>query len=160
MAAADEPQPAEPDPSLPLVDYILRETQYLYSLALLITFIIGVAWYSVYNAKNDGDLNRPHLRGPDGKPLPVTRKVKKDDGERKIGPHFGPAAKIVFRALATIVFLCYLGSGASMFIHAFWYEDPYEWTKHGLKWAGEWSVVCLYSSKSWPCDAFVFLSRF
>jgi hypothetical protein len=131
------------DPPNTLVDVILRETQYLYSLVLLITFVSLAAWYSVFNAKKEEDIVQSKFKGPGGKPLPITKRKKRTNGERKLGPHFGTAAKIVFRFLAAIVFLTYLASALLMLVHAFWYEDPYKWSKEGLPWAGQWSVVCL-----------------
>lgn len=133
--------PVSPPRDSSLVDVVLRETQYLYALVLLLTFVSFAAWYSVYNAKKDDDIIQSHVKGPGGKPLPITKRKKRDNGERKLGPHFGLAAKNVFRYLAAVVFLSYIGSGASMLVHAFKYEDPYQWSRHGLSWAGEWTAV-------------------
>ena len=145
MVADDEkPRPRRPgfdDGRSSPVDLILRETQYLYALVLLITFVGGAAWYSVYNAKKGEDHVQPVVKGPGGKPLPITKRKKRNDGDRKIGPRFGRVAKNVFRYLTAVVFLTYVASGVSMFIHAFYHEDPYKWSKEGLPWAGEWSVV-------------------
>lgn len=144
MVAAIEKPPSErpgSDHDDAFADNLLRETQYLYALVLLITFIGCAAWYSVYNAKKEEDVVHSTVKGPGGKPLPITRRKKRNDGERKIGPHFGTAAKIVFRCIAAIVFLSYVATSASMFVHAFWHEDPYRWSRDGLPWAGEWSVV-------------------
>lgn len=124
-----------------LADTILQKTQYLYALVLLSAFVCLAAWYSVFNAKKEEDIIESTVKGPGGKPLPITKLRKGNDGERKIGPHFGRAAKNVFRYLAFVIFLCYVGSAASMFVHAFWHEDPYDWSKNGLPWAGEWTVV-------------------
>ncbi|RDA83096.1 hypothetical protein CP532_3080 [Ophiocordyceps camponoti-leonardi (nom. inval.)] len=130
-----------------LVDVILRETQYLYALLLLVTFLTGAAWYSVYNAKKQELLAQPKAKGPGGKPLPATKRKKRDsNGERKFGPSFGPAAKIVFRYLAFVVFATYIASAVALFNHAFWHENPYEWSKEGLSWAGEWTVVHVMGS--------------
>ncbi|KAH7159962.1 hypothetical protein B0J13DRAFT_117681 [Dactylonectria estremocensis] len=127
---------------LPLVDDILRHTQYLYALILLAAFITCAAWYSVVNAKKEEDLVQSKVKGPGGKPLPLTKKKNaRADGSRKIGPGFGRTAKNVFRYLAAVVFLSYVASASIMFNHAFWHEDPYRWWKEGLPWAGEWSVV-------------------
>ncbi|RBR09827.1 uncharacterized protein FIESC28_09706 [Fusarium coffeatum] len=127
---------------LPLADYILRKTQYLYALILLIAFISGAAWYSVVNSKKQEDQVHSTIKGPGGKPLPITKKKSsRADGDRKIGPGFGRTAKNVFRYLAFVVFLTYVCSAGFMFYHAFWFEDPYSWSKEGLPWAGEWSVV-------------------
>ncbi|KAF4994021.1 hypothetical protein FGRMN_6055 [Fusarium graminum] len=127
---------------LPLVDYILRKTQYLYALILLTAFISGAAWYSVVNSKKQEDQVQSTIKGPGGKPLPITKKKRsRADGDRKIGPGFGRTAKNVFRYLAFVVFLTYVASAGFMFYHAFWFEDPYHWSKEGLPWAGEWSVV-------------------
>lgn len=145
MVAAIEKPPSErpgSDSDDTFADDLLRETQYLYALILLVTFIGCAAWYSVYNAKKEEDVIHSTVKGPGGKPLPITRRKKRDDGERKIGPHFGTAAKNVFRCITAIVFFSYVGTSASMFVHAFWHEDPYQWSREGLPWAGEWSVVC------------------
>lgn len=127
---------------LPIADYILRKTQYLYALILLTAFISGAAWYSVVNSKKQEDQVQSTIKGPGGKPLPITKKKRsRADGDRKIGPGFGRTAKNVFRYLAFVVFMTYVGSAGFMFYHAFWFEDPYHWSKEGLPWAGEWSVV-------------------
>lgn len=120
-----------------LVSIILRRTQFWYSLVLLVTFLTGAAWYSAHNAKEKEDNPPSTVKGSGG-----THKDEGDSGS-KLNPHFGPAAKNFFRCIAAVLFLSYVGSGVSMFVHAFWYEDPYEWARKGLPWAGEWSVVCL-----------------
>ena len=137
-----DPIPTSHDSSI--VDVILRETQYLYALVLLTTFVSFAAWYSVYNAKKEDDIIQSHIKGPGGKPLPITKRKKRDNGERKLGPNFGRVAKNVFRYLAAVVFLSYIGNGAFMLAHAFKYEDPYQWSREGLPWAGEWSAVRFY----------------
>lgn len=148
MAAADERSPLSPrldsdlDDTLPLPDRVLHRVQYLYALILLVTFVGCAAWYSIVNAKKEEDIVQPTVKGPGGKPLPITKRKKRTDGERKIGPRFGRTAKNVFRYIAGIVFLSYVASGAFMFNHAFYHENPYRWSKEGLPWAGEWSVVC------------------
>ncbi|KAF4591657.1 heavy metal tolerance protein precursor [Ophiocordyceps camponoti-floridani] len=150
MEAEDESPPSRrgPDHGHPetLVDLILREMQYIYALVLLVTFLTGAAWYSVYNAKRQEVLAQPKAKGPGGKPLPVTKSKKRDSGQRKLGPSFGPAAKIVFRYLAFVVFSTYVASGVALFDHAFWHENPYKWSKEGLPWAGEWTVVHVMGS--------------
>ncbi|KAG5963934.1 hypothetical protein E4U57_005802 [Claviceps arundinis] len=127
-------------------DALRRQTQYLYALILLFAFVSGAAWYSVYNAKKEEVVVQTTVKGPGGKPLPITKRKKRDDGERKLGPRFGPTAKNVFRYLAAVLFLSYVGTGVSMFIHAFWHENPYKWSKEGLPWAGEGSVVHVIGS--------------
>lgn len=139
---ADDAPPDDPR-GLTMAEKVLRETQYLYSLILLVAFISLAAWYSVFNAKKEEDLVQPTVKGPGGKPLPITKRKKRSNGERKIGPRFGSTAKIVFRILAAGVFLSYLVTGVAIFYHAFWHENPYKWSKEGLPWAGEWTVVCL-----------------
>ena len=133
-----------------LTDRILEQTQYVYSVVLLAAFIGGAAWYSVMNSKKDEDETIPTMKGPGGKPLPITKKNKRDNGERKIGPDFGVTAKNVFRVLAFVVFLCYLLTGISMFDHAFYHENPAQWAQQGLPWAGEWTVVCFTVPVSRP----------
>ncbi|PHH60443.1 hypothetical protein CDD81_1655 [Ophiocordyceps australis] len=147
MAAGDETSPRargtlhNGQGHLGIVDTILHETQYLYALILLFTFVTCAAWYSIYNSKKDEKSSPQTVKGPGGKPLPITKPKIRGDGERKMGPRFGRVAKYVFRYLAAVIFLSYVASTTSMFIHAFWHEDPYKWSKQGLPWAGEWSVV-------------------
>ncbi|KFA67385.1 hypothetical protein S40285_00163 [Stachybotrys chlorohalonatus IBT 40285] len=128
-------------PSLGLSDEILRNTQYIYSLVLLVSFIVFAAWYSVFNSKKEEDTVQSHVKGPGGKPLPVTKRKKRNAGERKLGPHFGRAAKNAFRCLAAGVVITYVGNAVALYVHAFEYEDPNQWTKNGLPWAGEWTLV-------------------
>ncbi|KAH7326423.1 half-sized multidrug resistance protein [Stachybotrys elegans] len=135
-----------PPPSPPLNDILLQKTQYLYALILLVAFISCAAWYSIFNAKKEEDIIQSHIKGPGGKPLPITKRKKRDAAERKLGPHFGPVAKNVFRCLAAGVFLSYVASGITLFVYAFFHENPYEWAKHGLSWAGEWTVVHVVGS--------------
>ncbi|KAJ6781906.1 hypothetical protein PWT90_10905 [Aphanocladium album] len=149
MAAADDLSALETRQSnqtIPTPDLILRETQYLYSFILLLSFISCVAWYSIYNAKRQENIVQSQVKGPGGKPLPVTKRKTKDDGERKLGPHFGSAAKNVFRYLSAVIFLSYVATGASMFDHAFYHDNPYKWSKEGLPWAGEWTIVHVLGS--------------
>ncbi|OAA50239.1 heavy metal tolerance protein precursor [Cordyceps fumosorosea ARSEF 2679] len=149
MAAADNvplPQHRLSGPSIPASDLILREKQYLYSFILIVAFLSCVAWYSVDHAKKQESILQLHGNGPGGKPLPVTKKKTKDDGERTLGPHFGPAAKNVFRYLTAIIFLSYVASGVCMFDHAFYHDNSYKWSKEGLSWAGEWTVVHIIGS--------------
>jgi ABC-type transport system involved in Fe-S cluster assembly fused permease/ATPase subunit len=126
-----------------LASLVLRLTEYFYTLVLLVTFISGAAWYSIFNSKKDEDLVQTQAKGPGGKPLPLTKRKRRDNGERKIGPHFGFVAKNVFRSIAAGVCLAYMATAASAMKHAFVYEDPYEWTQNGLAWAGTWTVVHL-----------------
>ncbi|KAG9253844.1 heavy metal tolerance protein [Emericellopsis atlantica] len=140
-----------------LSDRVLRRTQYLYSAILLVAFVGLAAWYSVYNAKKTDDVVESTVKGPGGKPLPVTRTRKKDDGERKLGPHFGLLAKNVFRVLAAGVFLAYVASDVLVARHAFQYDDPYRWSKSGLSWGGEWSVVHLLGATFFHLYIFVSL---
>lgn len=165
-APPDDPRgafPAHAGPhGLTMAEKVLRETQYLYSLILLVAFISLAAWYSVFNAKKEEDIVQPTVKGPGGKPLPITKRKKRSNGERKIGPRFGSIAKNVFRFLAAVVFASYVVTGSTMFYHAFWHENPYKWSKEGLPWAGEWTVVCLSSpfapSPGFPGFSLVFPS--
>lgn len=147
MAAVDNTSPATEQPGsgsgagLSLAEQILRRTQYLYALVLLVTFICCAGWYSVVNSKKQEKPAESKIKGPGGKPLPSSKREKPKDGERKIGPVFGRTAKNVFRCLAAVVFLSYVASTTALVNHAFWHEDPYRWSKEGLPWAGEWTVV-------------------
>lgn len=146
MAAADDPPPGQHPPRTPsFVDHVLQDTQYCYSLVLLTTFIVGAAWYSVFNAKKNGEFSKPStVKGPGGKPLPVTKRKPKVEAERKIGPKFGPAAKNAFRYLASMVFLSYVATASALFVHAFYHEDPVKWSREGLPYAGEYTVVSIF----------------
>lgn len=150
MAAAEDKPPnirSDSGDNLPTVDWILRRTSFVYALILLVAFISGAAWYSVFNAKKEEDIVQPVVKGPGGKPLPITKRKKRTDGRRKLGPSFGRTGKNVFRTIAAGIFLSYVVSGSLMFDHAFWHEDPYKWSREGLPWAGEWTAV------SGTCDS-------
>jgi hypothetical protein len=144
MAAFEEIPPDRHDGSgtqNSFAKLLLKQTEFLYSVILVVAFISGAAWYSIFNARKEEDVVQSHVKGPGGKPLPLTKRKKRDNGDRKIGPHFGPVAKNVFRTLAAGIFITYVCTAVSMLIHAFAWEDPFKWSKDGLSWAGDWTVV-------------------
>ncbi|KAI1310907.1 ABC transporter-like protein [Xylaria venustula] len=94
-----------------LVDTLLTTTQYLYPGSLLLILLLFGALYSIYTARNKGDVIVPTVTGPGGRPLPVTKKrsvVQESDGR------FSPAARALFQWLYTAVTLTFVGQGAAI----------------------------------------------
>ncbi|KAI0971826.1 ABC transporter-like protein [Xylaria arbuscula] len=94
-----------------LVETLLTTTQYLYPGLLLIILLLFGALYSIYTARNKGDVIIPTVTGPGGRPLPVTKKrsiAQESDGR------FSPSARALFQWLYTAVTLTFVGQGATI----------------------------------------------
>lgn len=124
-----------------LVERILTFTQYLYpGLLLLILLLIG-AIYSIYTARNRGDVIIPNVTGPGGKPLPVTKKRSLGNKSQKSDERFSPATRALFQWLYAAVTLTFVGQGAAIATHALLERNPdgdHTW------WCGEAKTVMIF----------------
>ncbi|KAM0272234.1 hypothetical protein ACHAQH_008776 [Verticillium albo-atrum] len=98
---------------------ILRDTLIWYPAILLIAFFISGVAYSILTAKKEEDLVEPGVRGPGGKPLPATKKRKRNSDGNSIhwGPTPSPAFKKAFAWLSLVMFLVFFANGIAHFAH-------------------------------------------
>ncbi|TGJ84390.1 hypothetical protein E0Z10_g4340 [Xylaria hypoxylon] len=138
-----------------LAKRILTSTQYLYpGLLLLILLLVG-ATYSIYTARNKGDVIVPTVTGPGGRPLPVTKKRTIDDKSQEPDGRFSPAVRALFQWLYIAVTLTFIGQGAAIATHALLERSPegdYAW------WCGESKTV--YTLGSSFLYLYVFIALF
>ncbi|KAI1426193.1 ABC transporter-like protein [Xylaria sp. FL1777] len=96
-----------------LAESMLTATQYLYPGLLLLILLLCGAIYSIYTARNRGDVVVPTVTGPGGKPLPATKK-RSIDKSQESDERFSPAARALFQWLYTAVTLTFVGQGAAI----------------------------------------------
>jgi hypothetical protein len=101
-------------PNDSLVESILSTTQYLYPGLLLLILLLFGAGYSIYKARNQGDVIVPTVTGPGGRPLPVTKKRRVDNASQEPEGRFSPAVRALFQWLYTAVTLTFVGQGAAI----------------------------------------------
>lgn len=121
-------------------------TQYLYPDLLLLAFIVIGATHSVYTAMRKEDVVAPTVKGPGGKPLPVTkrRRDENDSGE----PHeFSPCARRFFQTSMVLATLTLFGTGGAIAARALIHRSADG--QHGW-WCGEPKTVS-NSSNNLPC---------
>lgn len=145
-----------PERPLALLDYV----QYLYALVLLLTFAGAAAVHSVITARSDEDLEVSDVRGPGGKPLPVTKRKSGGSRSRRSGsdgsaadgvgdqlsggddaerPTFGLASRRVFQYLTAFAAFTFVADGVAISVHSI--SDRVEAGAEDGWWCGEPRVV-------------------
>ncbi|KAI2626509.1 hypothetical protein GGR54DRAFT_473782 [Hypoxylon sp. NC1633] len=117
-------------------------TQYLYPDLLLLAFIVIGATHSVYTAMRKEDVVVPTVRGPGGKPLPVTKRRRSDD-DASDSAEFSPLARTFFQYSMVIVTLTFLAAGGAIAARALIHRSADG--EHGW-WCGEPKTVFVLGS--------------
>lgn len=112
-------------------------TQYLYPDLLLLVFILVGATHSVYTAMRKDDVVVPTIRGPGGKPLPVTKRRLSDD-DASDPDDFSPHARRFFQCSMVIATLTFLATGGAIAARALIHRSADG--EHGW-WCGEPKTV-------------------
>jgi hypothetical protein len=144
MAAAEN-QPLLASANLPgrhaTSGRILDVTQLWYAPAILATFIACALGYSIYTAQAEEDIITPSVRGPGGKPLPVTKRKKSRDSHAwdfRL-PDPSSSAKRCFQCLTAGVVLSFLASIALLVAHA--KRDNQDLLNPDVRWSGGESTI-------------------
>ncbi|KAI0802583.1 ABC transporter-like protein [Xylaria sp. FL0064] len=138
-----------------LAESILTATQYVYPGLLLLILMLFGALYSIYTARNQGDVIVPTVTGPGGRPLPVTKKRAAGDSSQDSNERFSPATRRTFQWMYTAVTFTFVGQGAAIAARAL-----LERTTHGNNawWCGEAKTV--YTLGSAFLYLYVFITLF
>lgn len=96
-----------------LAERVRDITQYLYPDLLLLAFIVIGATHSVYTAMRKEDVVVPTIRGPGGKPLPVTKR-RRDDDDSSDPQEFSPSARRFFQFSMVLTTLTFFGAGGAI----------------------------------------------
>lgn len=116
---------------------VLFTAELWYSPVLLLAFITSAATYSILSSRSEEELIKPSVTGPDGKPLPVTKR-KREDSRPVVEAHIGNVARRVFQYMSAAVVLTFLADFVAIVVHAFRENKPgigFSW------WCGEERIV-------------------
>ncbi|KAL2262022.1 hypothetical protein VTK26DRAFT_2723 [Humicola hyalothermophila] len=112
---------SEQSPSLSAAQTVLRTTQLLYPLVLLLTFILSAGIHTVVTSRSEEQLVSPTVRGPGGKPLPVTKR-KREQEARNAGEDDNAGgrrlAKNAFVYLTVALISSFVANGTAIASHA------------------------------------------
>ena len=129
-----------PEPSPSTAQSVLRITQLLYPVILLLTFIISAGLHTIVTSRTEGELVIPTVKGPGGKPLPVTKRKREQEEQQAFddendGSH---RSRSVFLCLTTAVILSFVANGVAIANHAL---QSLENSTENQWWCGEERVV-------------------
>lgn len=117
-----------------------------YPGTLLALFVLIALICSIQSSRKCEDTTKSTVRGPGGKPLPVTKRKRKHGSPRRISRaeilEIGPCAKFAFRSLAIIITILIFSNGIAIGIHT-WKANPDLLAREGelIWWCGEPMVV-------------------
>lgn len=137
----------------------IREIIYRWGYIVLgATFVVTALVCSIRSSRTEEDAVTPIVRGPGGKPLPVTKR-KKNRGFSGQGngadlPEIGPLAKTVFKFLSGFLALTFFLNGVAVVFHA-WKANRDLPAGQVNWWCGEPMVV----SGPWPSCAHILGAR-
>src|SRR5690606_31803367 len=98
-----------------------------YPGTILAVFILTALICSIRSSRKCEDTTKPTVRGPGGKPLPVTKRKKKHGSSRRANQaeilETGPCATFAFRSLAILVTVLLFSNGIAIAIHT-WEINP------------------------------------
>ncbi|KAL2126807.1 hypothetical protein VTI74DRAFT_196 [Chaetomium olivicolor] len=132
--------------SLSTAETVFQNAQLLYPVVLLLAFIISAAVHTVVTSRADEDLVVPTVKGPDGKPLPVTkRKRKQEASEADDNAHgHGGFAWTTFLYLTGSIALSFVANGFAVACHAM--ASRKTPGADGGWWCGEERIVYIVGS--------------
>jgi hypothetical protein len=138
-------------PSTPADLWYLR-TMLCYPAVLLSTFIITAATYSIQSSRSEEELVEPVATGPGGRPLPATKRRKKDPKAKSplFELYIGVGARRAFQYVTAALVLSFVADCATVLARVF--DD------RGRDWrCDEERVVRNYPQHPFPsprfCDA-------
>ncbi|KAL2271552.1 hypothetical protein VTJ83DRAFT_923 [Remersonia thermophila] len=143
-----------PEPGPTAAQSVLRLSQLLYPVVLIVTFVVSSAIHTVVTAKSEEELIVPAVRGPDGKPLPATKRKKRKQEEEEEQPQ-GPKeaedgdrkaslAWSVFLYMTAGIILSFVANGVAVAVHAM--QSSREAGLDDAWWCGEERIVYLVGS--------------
>ncbi|KAJ4286028.1 ATP-binding cassette-type vacuolar membrane transporter Hmt1 [Collariella sp. IMI 366227] len=136
----------DPVPSFSTAETFLQKAQLLYPVVLLLAFVLSAAVNTIITSRADKNLVVTTAKGPDGKPLPVTRRKRKQEALEAYdnANTNGGLAWITFLYLTGGVALSFVANGAVIAFHAIAsrqvFGDGKTW------WCGEERIVYVVGS--------------
>lgn len=122
---------------------VLRTAQLLYPLILLLTLVISSGVHTVLTSKTEEELDAPTVKGPGGKPLPITKRRKREqeasDAHGATGGGGGGFAWSVFLYLTGAIVVSFVANGAAVAVHAM--KSSSDAGLDNAWWCGEERIV-------------------
>lgn len=146
---------AGPEPGPTTAQSVLRLAQLLYPVILLVTFVVSSAVHTIVTAKSEEELEMPTVRGPDGKPLPATKRRKQEQQQQQQQSRSSEAdensrrcglAWTVFLFLTGGIILSFVANGAAVAVHAM--QSSREAGLNDAWWCGEEKIVSFFNPLS------------
>jgi hypothetical protein len=135
---------------------VLRNAQLLYPVILLLTFIVSAGIHTVATSKSEEELEGPTVKGPGGKPLPVTKRKREQEAARAEANNnnnnnnnnngSGGLAWTVFLYLTGAIVLSFVANGAAIAAHAM--KSSKDAGLDEAWWCGEERIVSF--APPWP----------
>lgn len=98
----------------PLADAVLSWCQLLSPLVLLITFIVATALHGVLASQKEEDGVQTEVKGPGGRPLPLTKARSNPVVADMTQSSFGRASRRTFQLATTLIVLSFAANAANL----------------------------------------------
>lgn len=125
------------DPSDTPAEKVRNFVQYIYPGLLLLVFVAVGALGSIYNAVYKDSEAGSQVKGPGGKPLPVS-KSKKSPSDASFAIEFGPQASRFFKGASILATISFFGMGIAITARSLAHQSAEG--DHGW-WCGEPKTV-------------------
>jgi hypothetical protein len=130
-----------PEPASSTPQSVLRTTQLLYPVILLLTFIVSAGIHTVVTSKTEEQLAAPTVKGPGGKPLPITKRKREQETQEADDNASGSGgfAWCAFLYLTGALVMSFVANGAAIAAHAMNSSRDEALTE--VWWCGEQRIV-------------------
>ncbi|KAJ4288326.1 ATP-binding cassette-type vacuolar membrane transporter Hmt1 [Collariella sp. IMI 366227] len=136
----------DPMPSFNTAETFLQKAQLLYPVVLFLAFVVSAAVHTIITSRADKDRVVPTAKGPDGKPLPVTRRKRKQEASEADdnANANGGFAWITFLYLTGSTALSFVADSAAIAFHVIASRKAFGDDK--ALWYGEERIVYVVGS--------------
>ncbi|KAK0646525.1 hypothetical protein B0T16DRAFT_390940 [Cercophora newfieldiana] len=109
-------------PQMSTAEFVYLRAQLLYPVVLLLAFIVSAGVNSIVTARTEEELVVPTAKGPGGKPLPITKKRKREQLDEPRAPDAcatgSGCARRVFQFTTAAVILTFFANGSAIALRA------------------------------------------
>jgi hypothetical protein len=129
---------------------VLQTAQLLYPVILLLSFVISAAVHTIVTSKTEEELDVPTVKGPGGKPLPVTKRKREQQVPVADGDSSGSGgfAWALFLYLMGALVISFVANGAAVALHAM--KSSRDAGPGNAWWCGEERIVSTDFAPSGP----------
>ncbi|KAK3333961.1 hypothetical protein B0T19DRAFT_419662 [Cercophora scortea] len=108
-------------------DDILLKAQLCYPLVLLFAFILSAGVHGIVTAKTEEEPTAPAVKGPGGKPLPVTKRKRQPEEPQILDVYASNTARRAFQYITAAVILTFLANDAAVTARALQPSEKLWW---------------------------------